>query len=384
MLISCTRKQFAYPFGGSFKCFIFYFRWSFLQNSGVVQAVTLNPSSVHQPIATTGYQLVDPVFGSQNDRSGVAQPDQFAFSVSDLVGSSVGGKVRSRDDSSNIWSDDCDGIRSGSGYFLQETNVSSHPTQVHHVTETKYQLVNPPVFAARKVATSTSSVQFIPSSSTTVGGIGQNISNFVQDTSVPICPAQEMAAVQYQIGDPVFVSENVQSTPERFVLPVSNTVNEHFIGGDNVIQKILTPTVGTMEPSRDCGGRGNSLSSPIKENSLLRELHSAPSMDKSIEVMLQENSTECYRFVEQFASNMNSRSNVVSNAINAENEITRIAQQLAQSAGDALRSVDGSSSRMRSSDSHSSPVSVDITSITKSVDTGTVEIRSSDDKKEMQ
>ncbi|VBB29375.1 unnamed protein product [Acanthocheilonema viteae] len=356
------------------------------KNNGIVQTVALNPPSVHQPITTTCYQLADPVFGSQNERSGTVQSDQFAFSAGDVAGSSaVAGKIRSRDSTGRMWSDvgisggfksddNSDGIRAGSGYFLQETNASP---LVHHVAETRYQLVNP-VFVAHKVATSTSSVQFIPSSGSNADGVGQSVSNFVQDTSVPMCPTQEMAAVRYQIANPVFMSENAQSTRGQFVLPVSNTVgsdNEHFIGGDNVI----TPEVGAMEPSRDCGvsDRGSMPSSPVKESSLLRELHSAPSMDKSIEVMLQENSTECYRFVEQFASTMNSRSNVVSNAINAENEITRIAQQLAQSANDAFKSVDDSSGRMRSDDNNSSAISVD-TSVTRSVDTGIVEIKSSD------
>ncbi|CAG9532711.1 unnamed protein product [Cercopithifilaria johnstoni] len=366
------------------------------KNNGIIQAVALNPPSVHQPIATAGYQLADPVFGSQNERSS----DQFVFSASDVAGSSaVAGKIRSCNGTGRMWSDvgisggfksddNSDGMRSGSGYFLQETNVSSHPTQVHRVTETRYQLVNP-VFVAHKVATSTSSVQFIPSSGGNVSGIGQNVSNFIQETSVPMCPTQEMATVRYQIAGSVFMSQNAQPTSGQFVLPVSNTVNsdnEHFIRGDNVVQKILTPAVDTMEPSGDCSAsdRSNIPSSPVKESSLLRELHSAPSMDKSIEVMLQENSTECYRFVEQFASTMNSRSNVVSNAINAENEITRIAQQLAQSADDALRSVDGNNGRMRSSDSNGSAVSVGGTSVTKCVDTDTAEIRSSDDKEETQ
>ncbi|VDM08633.1 unnamed protein product [Wuchereria bancrofti] len=109
-------------------------------------------------------------------------------------------------------------------------------------------------------------------------------------------------------------------------------------------------------------------------------------MDKSIEVMLQENSTECYRFVEQFASTMNSRSNVVSNSVNAESEITRIAQQLAQSAGDALRSVDssGGSGRVRSDDDNGSVISVGTTNVTKSSNNNAVKIKSSDDKEEMQ
>lgn len=372
--------------------FTFGILWSFLQNNGIIQAVALNPSSVHQPVATTGYQFTDPVFGSQNERSGAAQPDQFAFSASDAAGcSSVAGKIRSRDGTGRIWSDvgisggfksddNSDGIRSGTSYFLQENNISSHPTQVHHTAEARYQLVNP-VFVAHKVATSTSSVQFVPPSSNN-DGIGHSVTNFAEDTNGPICPTQEMTAVRYQMASPVFMPENSQSTPRQFVLPISNTVssdNEHFIQGNNVVQKILTPTI-------DCGAsdRCGMPLSPVKESSLLRELHSAPSMDKSIEVMLQENSTECYRFVEQFASTMNSRSNVVSNAINAENEITRIAQQLAQSAGDALRSVDGSSDRMRSGDGNGSAISVGDTSVTKSVDAGSVEIRSNDDKEETQ
>uniref|UniRef100_A0A0R3RSG5 SANT domain-containing protein n=1 Tax=Elaeophora elaphi TaxID=1147741 RepID=A0A0R3RSG5_9BILA len=370
------------------------------KNNGIIQSVALNPPSGHQPIATAGYQLTDPVFGSQNERSGATQSDQFAFTGGDVASSNaVAGKIRSRDGSGRMWSDvgisgfksddNADGVRSGSGYFLQEKNVSSHPTQGHHsVTEARYQLVNP-VFVAHKAATSTSSVQFISSSSSSAGGIGQNVSNFVQDTNVPMCSTQEMTAVRYQTARPVFIPENAHSTPGQFVLPISDTAssdNEHFIREDSVIQKILPTIVVNMESSEGCdaGDRDSIPSSPVKESSLLRELHSAPSMDKSIEVMLQENSTECYRFVEQFASTMNSRSNVVSNAINAENEITRIAQQLAQSADDALRSVDGNCGRIRPGDGNNSAVSVSDMNVTKSVDPGPVKIRSSNNKEETQ
>ncbi|VDM09134.1 unnamed protein product, partial [Wuchereria bancrofti] len=75
------------------------------KNNGIIQAVALNPPSVH-PIANTGYQLADPVFGSQSERSGTAQSDQFAFSASDTARSnSVVGKTRSRDGTGRIWSD---------------------------------------------------------------------------------------------------------------------------------------------------------------------------------------------------------------------------------------------------------------------------------------
>ncbi|KAK6100874.1 hypothetical protein QQG55_2400 [Brugia pahangi] len=378
------------------------------KNNGIIQSVALNPPSVH-PIANAGYQLADPVLGSQSERSGTTQSDQFAFSASDTARSnSVAGKTRSRDGTSRIWSDvgisggfksddNSDGIRSGNEYLLQETNVSSHPTQVHHVTDGRYQLVNP-VFLAHKVATTTSSVQFVPSSGSNVRRVEHNNNNFMQDTNILVCPAQEMTTVQYQIAGSVFIPENTHSTSGQFVLPVSNTVNsenEHFIQESNVVQKILTPTVNTIESSEDCD-RSSIPSSPLKESSLLRELHSAPSMDKSIEVMLQENSTECYRFVEQFASTMNSRSNVVSNSINAESEITRIAQQLAQSAGDALRSIDSSSSsssssgsgnsngRVRSDDDNGSVISVGTTNVTKSSKNNTLKMKSCDHKEEMQ
>ncbi|EFO22675.2 hypothetical protein LOAG_05809 [Loa loa] len=357
------------------------------KNSGIIQAVALNSPSVHHSAATTAYQLADPISGSQNERSSAVQPDQLSFSASDAARSSaIAGKIRSRDGSSRIWSDvgisgefkpddNFDGIRTGNGYLLQETSVSSHPTQVHRMMEARYQLVNP-VFVAHKVATSTSPARFVPSSCSNAVGIRHSVSN----TTVPMCSTQEMTTVRYQVPEPVFMPENSQSIPEHFVFPVSNTVNS------DVVQKILTSTVGTVEPSGDCGAsdRGIMPSSPIKESSLLRELHSAPSMDKSIEVMLQENSTECYRFVEQFASTMNSRSNVVSNAANAESEITRIAQQLAQSAGDALRSVDNSSGRVRSGDGSGSTISVGVMNVTKSADPDTVEIRSSDDREETQ
>uniref|UniRef100_A0A183HLV0 Product n=1 Tax=Onchocerca flexuosa TaxID=387005 RepID=A0A183HLV0_9BILA len=366
---------------------------SFLQNSGIKQTVALNPPSIHQPITTVGYQLADPVFGSQNERSGAAQPDQFTFPASDAARSSaVACKIRPHDGTSRIWSDvgisggfksdNSDGIKSKNGYFVQGTNVSSHPTPIQHVTEARYQLVNPR-FVTHKAATSTSSVQFIPSSDNNAGGIGRGISNFVQDSNVP------MGAVRYEMAGPIFITENSQSTSRQFVLPISNTVSsdtEHFIQKNNVIQTILTSTEGTTEPSASCdtNDRGSMPSSPIKENSLLRELHSAPSMDKSIEVMLQENSTECYRFVEQFASTMNSRSNVVSNVISAENEITRIAHQLAQSAGDALRSVDGSNVKMGSNDDNGSAIAVDDTGVSKSVENDTIGIRLDNDNKEMQ
>uniref|UniRef100_A0A8R1U117 SANT domain-containing protein n=1 Tax=Onchocerca volvulus TaxID=6282 RepID=A0A8R1U117_ONCVO len=363
------------------------------KNSGIKQAIALNCPSVHQPITTVGYQLADPVFGSQNERTGAVQPDQFAFPANDATRSSaIACKIGPRDGTSRIWSDlgisggsksdNSDGIRSENGYFVQGTNVSSHPTQIQHVTEARYQLVNPR-FVTHKGATSTSSVQFVPSSDNNAGGIGRGISNFVHDNNVP------MAAVRYAMAEPVFVTENSHLTSRQFVLPISNTVssnNDHFIQKNNVIQTIPTSTEGTAEPSGSCdtNDHGSMPSSPVKENSLLRELHSAPSMDKSIEVMLQENSTECYRFVEQFASTMNSRSNVVNNVISAENEITRIAQQLAQSAGDALRSVDGSNVKMGSNDDNGSAISVDDTGVTKSVETDTIGIRCGNDKKEMQ
>ncbi|KAM3724358.1 Protein cramped-like [Dirofilaria immitis] len=367
------------------------------KNSGIKQTVALNPPSLHQPIATTSYQLADPVFGSQNERLGAAQPDQFVFPITDTARSSaVADKTRPRDSTNRIWSDagissgfksdNSDGIRTENGYFVQKTNASSHPTQIQHVTEAGYQLVNP-VFVTHKIATSTSAVQFISSSDNNAGGIGHSINNFMRDTNVPMCPAQEITAVRYQMAGPIFMPENAQSTSGQFVIPVSSrdsSNNEHFMQRDDVVQKILTPTESSGEPNGSCDAndRVSLPSSPAKENSLLRELHSAPSMDKSIEVMLQENSTECYRFVEQFASTMNSRSNVVSNVINAENEITRIAQQLAQSADDALRSVDGSSVKMRSDDDNDSVVSIDDATMIKSVKPDTVAVRCNDDKKE--
>ncbi|MCP9258759.1 Protein cramped-like protein [Dirofilaria immitis] len=339
-----------------------------LKNSGIKQTVALNPPSLHQPIATT-------------TRS-----------------SAVADKTRPRDSTNRIWSDagissgfksdNSDGIRTENGYFVQKTNASSHPTQIQHVTEAGYQLVNP-VFVTHKIATSTSAVQFISSSDNNAGGIGHSINNFMRDTDVPMCPAQEITAVRYQMAGPIFMPENAQSTSGQFVIPVSSrdsSNNEHFMQRDDVVQKILTPTESSGEPNGSCDAndRVSLPSSPAKENSLLRELHSAPSMDKSIEVMLQENSTECYRFVEQFASTMNSRSNVVSNVINAENEITRIAQQLAQSADDALRSVDGSSVKMRSDDDNDSVVSIDDATMIKSVKPDTVAVRCNDDKKKRQ
>lgn len=330
--------------------------------------------------------MVDPAFGSQNERPGAAS-DQFSFSISDAGSSVAAAKINSRDNTGRIWSnvgisgglkldDNSDRIRPGNNYFAQETNVSSQPTQIHHVAEAKYQLVNP-VFVTHKEATLASSVQFIPTSGSNADGIGHNVSNFVQDTAVAMCPTQEMIAVRYQMVGPVFIPENTQSISKQFVLPINNIENK-------MVQKNLTPVVDTMEPNGVCdaSNHGSMPSSPAKESSLLRELHSAPSMDKSIEVMLQENSTECYRFVEQFASTMNSRSNVVNNTINAESEITRIAQQLAQSADDALRSVDGNSDRIKSRGDSGLAICVGSSNMNNSVDNNDVEITSSHDSEE--
>ncbi|VDN03798.1 unnamed protein product [Thelazia callipaeda] len=128
-------------------------------------------------------------------------------------------------------------------------------------------------------------------------------------------------------------------------LPVNDAVDSgrgEFMQG--VTQdKVISPR-SSMDPERD--NSSLLMLSPMKENTLLRELQSAPSMDKTIEVMLQENSTECYRFVEQFASSINS--NTVSGELSEESEITFIAEQLAQSAADTLNSA--TSANLRSNE----------------------------------
>uniref|UniRef100_A0A915Q0T8 SANT domain-containing protein n=1 Tax=Setaria digitata TaxID=48799 RepID=A0A915Q0T8_9BILA len=368
------------------------------KNSGIMQTVALNPASTHQLMVTAGYQLINPVFGPQSKKKSgtVRSHDQFAFRSGGAERSiSASVKMKSHDSTGRIWSDagtagglrsddNSDEMKSGNNYFIQEANISTQPAQVHHETEARYhQLVNP-AFLTHKSTTSTSSVQFGPSSDDSASTrMGHSMNNFVQNTNIPICSAEEMASTGLQVAGSVFLSEDRQSSSSQFVLPISDTVNsnnEHFME-DNNVQKMLASTESTAESSRSCSAndRSNPLS-PVKESSLLRELHSAPSMDKSIEVMLQENSTECYRFVEQFASTMNSRSTVVSSAISAENEITRIAQQLAQSAGDALRSADDVDGRIRSDVGNTSAISAASTSMIKSVSSDAVRIRSGDDK----